>query len=97
MCADPEEQNLEDGPLFDDDTSKPIEAFPRVNVYTDGWEMFIRHPPKKKMTAQRFWKKIFVRLIMQGDHTPSRGGSKYVFGPPPTLTEDFCKIDRGIL
>ena len=67
MCADPEEQNLEDGPLFDDDTSKPIEAFPRVNVYTDGWEMFIRHPPKKKMTAQRFWKKIFVRLIMQGD------------------------------
>ena len=74
MCADPEEQNLEDGPLFDDDTSKPIEAFPRVNVYTDGWEMFIRHPPKKKMTAQRFWKKIFVRLIMQGDHTPSRGG-----------------------
>ena len=67
MGADPEEQNFEDGPLFDDDTSRPLEPFPRVDVESEGWEMFIRHPPKKKMTAQRFWKKIYVKLIMQGD------------------------------
>ena len=24
------------------------------------------------------------------------GGGKYVFDPPPTLTEDFRKIDRGL-
>lgn len=66
--ADPDEQNYEDGPLWDDDTSRPLESFPRVNENTDsGWEMFIRHPPKKKMAAQRFWKKIHVKLIMQGD------------------------------
>ena len=63
-----QENDLEDGPLFDDDTSQPLEAFPRVNDVVEGWEMYIRHPPKKKMTAQRFWKKIFVRLVMQGDN-----------------------------
>lgn len=67
---DGEEQNTEDGPLFDDDTSLPLEAFPRVNEVVEGWEMFIRHPPKKKLTANRFWKKIYVKLVMQGD-TPA--------------------------
>ncbi len=42
-----------DSPLFDDDTSKPLEPFPRINIQPDGWEFFIRHPPKKKLTAQR--------------------------------------------
>eukprot|EP00094_Tigriopus_californicus_P003267 TCALIF_03142-PA protein Name:"Similar to stnB Protein stoned-B (Drosophila melanogaster)" AED:0.42 eAED:0.43 QI:0/0/0/0.8/1/1/10/0/824 len=53
--------------LFDDDTSKPLEPFPRVHDQPDGWEMFVRHPAKKKLTAQRYWKKVFVRLILQGD------------------------------
>ena len=53
-------------PLFDDDTSRPLEPFPRINKEVDGWEMFIRHPPKKKITAQRFWKKIWVK-ISKGD------------------------------
>lgn len=42
-----------DEPLFDDDTSKPLEPFPRLNVKPDGWEFFIRHPPKKKLGTQR--------------------------------------------
>ena len=49
-------------PLFDDDTSRPLEPFPRVLEKPVGWEMFIRHPPKKKITAQRFWKKIWVKI-----------------------------------
>ena len=41
--------------LFDDDTSKPLEPFPRVGAKPDGWEFYIRHPPKKKglSTTQR--------------------------------------------
>merc|ERR550532_3771239 len=66
--AENENEFDEEGPLYDDDTSQPLVAFPRVNDQCPGWEMYIRHPPKKKMTAQRFWKKIYVRLvIMQGD------------------------------
>ena len=42
-----------DSPLFDDDTSKPLEPFPRVGTKPDGWEFFIRHPPKKKIGTQR--------------------------------------------
>ena len=66
--ADGEKPELEDGPLYDDDTSQPLETFPRVHDKVDGWEMYIRHPPKKKMTANRFWKKIYVKLTMQGDN-----------------------------
>ena len=49
--------STEDGEevLFDDDTSKPLEPFPRVGAKPDGWEFYIRHPPKKKglSTTQR--------------------------------------------
>ena len=55
-------------PLFDSDVSKPLDPFPRLDYAGDGWEMFIRHPPKKKITAQRYWKKVWVRLVMQGDN-----------------------------
>ncbi|KAI1295528.1 Protein stoned-B [Halotydeus destructor] len=48
-------------PLFDEDTSQPLEDFP-AKYAGDGWEMYIRHPPKKKLTANRFWKKIFVKV-----------------------------------
>ena len=43
----------DDGPLFDDDTSQPLEMFPRLSYDGEGWEMFIRHPPKKKLTSHR--------------------------------------------
>ncbi|XP_045773494.1 protein stoned-B-like [Maniola jurtina] len=54
-------------PLFDDDVSQPLEDFPRVKYDGPGWEMQLRQPNKKKITGQRFWKKIFVRLALQGD------------------------------
>ncbi|KAH0554229.1 hypothetical protein KQX54_008647 [Cotesia glomerata] len=54
-------------PLFDEDVSQPLEEFPRVTYTGDGWEMHLRQPNKKKITGQRFWKKIFVRLVYQGD------------------------------
>ncbi|KAL9696302.1 hypothetical protein quinque_015587 [Culex quinquefasciatus] len=54
-------------PLFDDDVSQPLEDFPRVVYSGDVWEMQLRQPNKKKITGQRFWKKIFVRLVFQGD------------------------------
>ena len=49
-----------DGPLYDDDTSKPLEPFPRIKYDGGGWEMYIRHPPKKKLTAQRYYQLINI-------------------------------------
>nr|XP_003707780.1 PREDICTED: protein stoned-B-like [Megachile rotundata] len=54
-------------PLFDEDVSQPLEDFPRVTYTGDGWDMHLRQPNKKKITGQRFWKKIFVKLVYQGD------------------------------
>ncbi|CAG5023759.1 unnamed protein product [Parnassius apollo] len=54
-------------PLFDEDTSVPLEEFPRTTYTGPGWEMHLRQPNKKKITGQRFWKKMFVRLVYQGD------------------------------
>ncbi|XP_058836560.1 protein stoned-B [Topomyia yanbarensis] len=54
-------------PLFDDDVSQPLEDFPRIVYSGEGWEMQLRQPNKKKITGQRFWKKIYVRLVTQGD------------------------------
>ncbi|XP_066595180.1 LOW QUALITY PROTEIN: protein stoned-B-like [Prorops nasuta] len=54
-------------PLFDDDVSQPLEDFPRITYTGDGWEMQLRQPHKKKITGQRFWKKIFLKLVYQGD------------------------------
>ncbi|RWS23528.1 protein stoned-B-like protein [Leptotrombidium deliense] len=48
-------------PLFDEDTSQPLEDFP-PKYEGPGWEMYLRHPTKKKLTGNRFWKKIFVKL-----------------------------------
>ena len=55
-------------PLFDEDMSQPLEDFPRINYSGDYWEMQLRQPTKKKITGQRFWKKIFVKLVYQGDN-----------------------------
>ncbi|CAG9101248.1 unnamed protein product [Plutella xylostella] len=55
-------------PLFDDDISQPLEDFPRTKYLGPGWEMHLRQPNKKKITGQRFWKKVFVRLTFQGDN-----------------------------
>lgn len=54
-------------PLFDDDVSQPLEDFPRITYVGPGWEMQLRQPNKKKITGQRFWKKIFLRIVYQGD------------------------------
>lgn len=54
-------------PLFDEDVSQPLEDYPRVIYHGDGWEMQLRQPNKKKITGQRFWKKVFIRLVYQGD------------------------------
>ena len=51
-------------PLYDEDTSVPLEEFP-VKYQGDGWEMMLRYPNKKKLTANRFWKKIFVRFLTE--------------------------------
>ena len=51
-----------DGPLYDDDTTKPLEPFPRLKYDGNGWEMYIRHPPKKKLTAQRYICLIMISL-----------------------------------
>ncbi|XP_035230640.1 uncharacterized protein LOC118202581, partial [Stegodyphus dumicola] len=48
-------------PLFDEDTSQPLEVFPKP-FDRDGWDMVLRQPNKKKLTGNRFWKKIFVKL-----------------------------------
>ncbi|KFM60190.1 Protein stoned-B, partial [Stegodyphus mimosarum] len=48
-------------PLFDEDTSQPLEVFPKP-FDREGWDMVLRQPNKKKLTGNRFWKKIFVKL-----------------------------------
>lgn len=54
-------------PLFEEDQSMPLEDFPRIKFSGDGWEMHMRHPNKKKITGQRFWKKVYVRLLPVSD------------------------------
>ncbi|XP_065347518.1 LOW QUALITY PROTEIN: protein stoned-B-like [Cloeon dipterum] len=61
-------QETPPSPLFDEDMSQPLEEFPRVNYTGDGWEMHLRQPNKKKITGQRFWKKVFVKLVYQGEN-----------------------------
>lgn len=41
-------------PLFEEDQSQPLEAFPRITYSGPGWEMFLRQPNKKKITGQRY-------------------------------------------
>lgn len=55
-------------PLFDDDVSQPLEDFPRINYHCDGWEMQLRQPTKKKITGNRFWKKCWLKIALQGDN-----------------------------
>lgn len=40
-------------PLFDEDTSVPLEIFPRIKYNGQMWEMQLRQPNKKKITSQR--------------------------------------------
>lgn len=62
-----ESQESPSTPLFDDDVSQPLEDYPRITYNGNGWEMYLRQPNKKKFTAQRFWKKVFVRITFQND------------------------------
>uniref|UniRef100_A0A8D9FCL4 Protein stoned-B n=1 Tax=Cacopsylla melanoneura TaxID=428564 RepID=A0A8D9FCL4_9HEMI len=54
-------------PLFDEDISQPLEDFPRIKYDGLGWEMHLRQPNKKKITGQRFWKKVFVKIVYHGE------------------------------
>jgi len=49
-------------PLYDEDTAQPLEDFP-AKYMGEGWEMMLRHPNKKKLTANRYWKKIYVKFL----------------------------------
>ena len=69
-------------PLYDDDTSYVLEDFP-PKYDGSGWEMMLRYPPKKKLTSNRFWKKIFVRLAQVPLALDSRS-KQYKNDPPQT-------------
>ncbi|XP_075233996.1 stoned B [Lycorma delicatula] len=63
-----ESQETPPTPLFDEDVSQPLEDFPRIHYTGSGWEMQLRQPNKKKITGQRFWKKVFIKLVYQGEN-----------------------------
>ena len=65
---DGDDGDSDEFPLFDTDVSKPLEVFPRVKKEPDGWDMYIRHPPKKKVTSTRYWKKVHVKIANQDDN-----------------------------
>lgn len=54
-------------PLYEEDQSQPLEDFPRITYAGEGWEMHMRLPNKKKITGQRFWKKVFVKVGYQNE------------------------------
>lgn len=64
--GDDDEYGKPDTPLYDEDTSYVLEEYP-AKYEGNGWEMMLRYPPKKKLTSNRFWKKIFVRLALVPD------------------------------
>ncbi|GMT09935.1 hypothetical protein PFISCL1PPCAC_1232, partial [Pristionchus fissidentatus] len=48
-------------PLYDEDDSQPLA--PYITPFTgDGWELMLRHPLKKKLMGDRFWKPCYVRV-----------------------------------
>lgn len=68
-----DDENADDGeyakpetPLYDEDTSYVLEEYPAATAPgiepPQGWHMMLRYPPKKKLTANRFWKKIYVKI-----------------------------------
>ncbi len=46
------------------DVEEELEPLPPFHVawHGDGWNLFLRQPPKKKMGTQRFWKPVYIRL-----------------------------------
>lgn len=68
--SDEDDYGKPDTPLYDEDTSYVLEEYP-AKYDGPGWEMMLRYPPKKKLTSNRFWKKIFVKLAqvpLASDH-----------------------------
>ncbi len=54
-------------PLYEEDTSQPLEDFPRTKYTTEGWDMQVRYPNKKvTFGGQRSWRAVWVR-VEQGD------------------------------
>ncbi|KAL5009161.1 hypothetical protein ScPMuIL_014742 [Solemya velum] len=46
--------------------TEPLEIF-HPKYEKDGWKLMLRQPPKKKLTGNRFWKEIFVKIVKQSD------------------------------
>ncbi|GAB6033620.1 hypothetical protein CHUAL_013680 [Chamberlinius hualienensis] len=52
-------------PVFEADDTEPLEDFyPKYDGH--GWEMMLRQPSKKKLTGQRYWKKVYMTLSDNG-------------------------------
>lgn len=51
-------------PLYEEDTSEPLTDFCET-WDGEGWEMYLRMPNKKKMTGQRFWQKVYVKVVKE--------------------------------
>lgn len=66
-AATGESQESPGSPLFEADDTEPLEDFyPASEVAVEGWELLLRQPSKKKLTSQRFWKKVWVTVTEHG-------------------------------
>lgn len=77
-------------PLFDEDTSQPLEEFPRINYEGPGWEVQLRQPNKKKITGQRYKhvpiKKMTIKIILF---------KKYYYVGTHFIARILCKISSN--
>lgn len=46
--------------------TQPLEIF-HPKYEKDGWKLMLRQPPKKKLTGNRFWKEVFVKIVKQNE------------------------------
>ncbi|OWF45676.1 Protein stoned-B [Mizuhopecten yessoensis] len=69
------DSNLESLPSFSTEDNTPEEelaALPPLEPFLpstdqDVWSLMLRQPTKKKLTTNRFWKQIYVKLVKQSD------------------------------
>lgn len=68
-CRDPEASESQESPgspLFEADDTEPLEDLYPKGPGDEGWELLLRQPSKKKLTSQRFWKKVWVTVSDNG-------------------------------
>ena len=56
-----EESSTIESSSFEEEETAPFEPY-RAPFEKDGWQMMVRQPAKKKLTHNRFWKPVYVRL-----------------------------------